>query len=453
MLNADRVNCDRLERVVKDMNIALKPKTGLPWLDGSPPKRFPLIEFGLLSLVGLFVFSDILIASRLYVFLFGVASATYLMATALAVIMIFVGILILRGQALVVLAFLALTAYILSSIYLFSTRIAEPFKINSLAQFYGILSFPITYEIARRKLFGKMISIIFLFLVVYIATYVILAALLRVGIIETLATEGIYTSLYDVERDERLYLASGQASFVMFFAAAYLKAGAKPGIFTLILLLVLAATLLSMSRVFIVISFLILGSYLLTSRTTYARLIAASIYSAIAIYLCYGVFDPQFNPFFFSRHDTSTLYRQREFEVMANFIGQFTFFGFGLESSGESLARVVGFMLYPSDVGIVGVWFNYGLAGVLILSIIPVAICCSLRPSPITIGIDKPEWTALILLGAAIALYASISMNMIVGADSSIFAMIFGLTLFNTSSARRDAQAMGHLLKEKTLTK
>lgn len=399
-----------------------------------------LSDVAVLGLLAAFVFCDILIASRFYVFTFGPQSFPLLMGAAMAIVFVFAGLLVLRGQWLVVSIFTLAISFFVFSIYLFSERTGARMNPNTLAQLYGVMSFVIWYEIARRQLFAKALGLLLAALSLYVSAYVVLSVLLYTGIIPTLSTEGIYTSLYDDLRGERLFPATGQMAFLLFFMLAAARNRTAPRLMTVsVILLVLAAIGLSQSRVFIVVVFLITLSYFFFRDHRRVGLVSFLVFLSVFVYFTYGVIDTTFDPFFFSQTDESTLYRRREYAIMAQLIGRFPILGMGLEESIESLARFVGFVLYPSDIGVIGIWFSFGLIGLVFLSLLPVMICCFQRPFRNVAGMDDARRQALALVGSAIGLYACISTNMLIGADSTIFAMIFGLTVLDLH--RRPAEA------------
>jgi hypothetical protein len=148
----------------------------------------------------------------------------------------------------------------------------------------------------------------------------------------------------------------------------------------------------------------------------------------IAAYLTYGVFDPGFNPYWFGTTDESTLYRAYQFDIVAEYVRNAPIFGIGIPDATEGLTHFLGKIVYPGDLFIVGIWFQCGIVGVVLLGIAPAYISCiqDVRRSSLFIG--EVNARTLSLTGCVIGLIGG--EDLWVG-SALLFSLIFANMLYN----------------------
>ena len=399
----------------------------------SQPKSISFYVIFGLTLV--FILCDVVIQSRMYVFAFGTESRALFFSAALIVVCVFVFINFIDGDHLPILVFLALTIYLLLQHFAFSLRTGIEFNLNVLAQCYGFLSFSIFYALSRRGMLRASLNLVFFVASVYLVVYCVVASLYYLGVIGDLTSADVYTVLADRERGNRLFLANGHATFVLMFSIVYLVERRTVGVL-LTLCLAVAAITLSISRVLIATDVLVVLLFLAVRRPVMISSVAFGIYAALAIYLCWGiVFD--FNPFEFSSTDSSTLYRRGEFTIMAEYIRQNPLFGIGLYDNVEGLAYLTGrSLLFPSDIGIVGTCFMFGVTGAVMFGILPAVICCFQRVRDHDSILPRAERTALLMVGAAVGIYSATAMTIFNGADSTCFGILLATWLRSLQTAQ-----------------
>ena len=212
----------------------------------------------------------------------------------------------------------------------------------------------------------------------------------------------------------------------------------------LTLCLAAAAIALSISRVLIVTDAVVVLLFFAVRRPTMNSSAAFGVYVALAIYLCWGIVFSDFNPFDFSSTDSSTLYRRGEFTIMAEYIRQNPLFGIGLYDNVEGLAYLTGrALLFPSDIGIVGTCFMFGVTGAIFFGIFPAIICCFQRVRGHSQTLPRVERTALLLVGASVGIYSATAMTMFNGPDSTCFGILLATWLRDLQATRFPADRTG----------
>lgn len=172
--------------------------------------------------------------------------------------------------------------------------------------------------------------------------------------------------------------------------------------------------------------------YLIGLRIRLVQYVSFAICLAGTAYLIAGIFLPDFNPYSFSDTDTSTLARYREFEIMAQYIRDYTLFGIGIPDAIDGLTHYLGQEVYPNDINVIGVWFEFGLVGVLMLGALFYACCVqNVDRSTAALGLTKAHTLALV--GCVIALNG-VSSDMF-GAVSPLWSLILANTIYNARFA------------------
>ena len=176
--------------------------------------------------------------------------------------------------------------------------------------------------------------------------------------------------------------------------------------------------------------------YLSTRRMKLVQRVSFIGNLLIAAYLMYGIFDPGFNPYWFGTTDDLTLARAYEFDVVAEYVRNAPVFGIGLPDATEGLTHFLGKVIFPSDLSIVGIWFQFGIVGVVLLGIAPVYISCiqDVRLSSPLIG--EVDARTLSLAGCVIGLIGG--MDLYIG-SALLFSLIFANTLYNAPVSLRQA--------------
>jgi hypothetical protein len=319
---------------------------------------------------------------------------------------------------------LTIFAAIIFLLIIYTVSYAENFNrelnFSTLLQWYGVLSFIAFSYFLREGMLEFVVKVILLYAVIYSGLYLIGAYLLFVGALD--AFLDTHLVLTNPDRVNRLFLAQFIACFGFMYSLMKLKQ--RFSIFYLLTsTITLAAIVVSFSRVFIAVVFLVSAAYIFTSRIKLIGLACFALFVIVSLYLAYGLLDPQFSPFSFGAGDESALQRDLSFSVMRPFIMDHPILGVGLPNNRDDLIHLIGPGGTPADLGLAGIWFLFGLVGVT-LYIYSAFICCRQKFSS-GMADEAPSSDALILTGDCIGLYACISPN-IWGGSGSIF---FGLAI------------------------
>ena len=283
----------------------------------------------LFFLAALLVVCDITVSSRLYVLTFGLDSRSIFLAVALVVVGVFTVIAFLERDFAAVAVAVFILVFFLAYLMLFTAKSGVETNWNALAQTYGMLSFIVFYELAKRRVLARFMRLMLYMLTAYLMAYVIVASLHYGGIIDIPEPPGVFTILHDRERGQRLFMAGAFATFVWTYSLARLNERFNVG-YMFAFLAAAAASALSLSRVYILVNAAVALSYLFTRNVRLVTLASFIAYLAIAGYLLFGVLQPPFNPFDLASSDTTIVYRKHEYDVMATLIRLEPVFGIGL---------------------------------------------------------------------------------------------------------------------------
>jgi hypothetical protein len=314
---------------------------------------------------------------------------------------------------------LVLTASTVSYAQTFSREL----NLSTLLQWYGVLSFIAFSYFVREGMFESVLRTLFIYCAIYSLLYLLGAYLLSQGTLD--AFLDTHLVLPDSERMNRLFLAQFVACFA--FMSSMIRIKKQFSIrYLFIAAITLGAIVLSLSRVFIAVVLLVSVAYIIGFRAKLIGFASFALFFAISIYLIYGIVDPHFDPFEFSATDQSALQRDLSFSVMRPFIFKYPILGVGLPNNRDDLSHLLGPDRSPSDLGVVGIWFVFGLIGVF-LYIYSAFICCSQKLSNMKLEAGSAD--ALMLTGNCLGLYACISPNIWVGSGSIFFGIAIAARL------------------------
>jgi hypothetical protein len=184
--------------------------------------------------------------------------------------------------------------------------------------------------------------------------------------------------LSDVERGARLYLYAGLACFTYFYWLVQYRT--KATAWNLFFLgLAASASVLSLSRVYLLLLFCLTVLFICQPKPATVTITARLLFFAGSAFVLSGMVYTSLNPFEFFAGDSSGSYRAMEYDVVRNRIQMDPLSGFGLSPVMELSKPFLGpFQIYASDLGSLGVWFDFGAIG-LILYFLVLWVCS--RPS------------------------------------------------------------------------
>ncbi len=382
----------------------------------------------LLSAMSILLVVDISVISYFTIIFFGDTAVGPCLMVCFCVILLFAGIALFERDIFILTVFAAIIAFFLFYYLYFIFGANRPLNFNALGSYYSVLAVVVFYVLAKRNLLPAAMKILFYVYTAYLMAYPIIVFLYAVGAID-IESKKTFVVLVDQERGARLFLYEGAAAYVAMYSMSKLQEKFRSS-YLVVFGLASFAAYLSMSRVFILCSVFVLALYAATRRLKLVQRVCFLAYLLVALYLVIGIFDPSFNPYSFSDTDTSTLARRNEYEILVPYIRNFPFLGIGLPDATPGLTQYLGAVAYPSDVGIIGVWFMYGLVGVLVIGVLIVYISCiqNLDRSSSVLGAANAR--TLSLTGCIIGLY-EITSHDLYGRSALIFSLIFANTLYN----------------------
>lgn len=391
----------------------------------------------------IFIISQVLIQST-FANLGG--SALYPMLFASTLICIGVGIVlaVIEGQIICILSVVTIATLLILQAYIFSAISGFPVSLNMLASFSNMLAFVIfcNSRINIRAVFVTTFWIAIIYSMVYVLFYDRFVAAAFDADQQRWANEAIASSVAPVVRvlvddgvrGARVFLAAGFTTFALFYALVQLKTQ-RSLLWIFPLALVVWAVVLSMSRANMVVLLLTSGVYLLSVYGRRTRVLLASAFVVMALTMIVGVFI-DWNPLAATSSDPSGAARARAYGFVVQHIRSHPITGIGVAPSTTAEERFLGEAgVFPSDLGVLGVWYVFGLYGLLLYCIQTVVTMSGIRRPP---DMDERDHTILMLAASAIGLPAWFSPDTWGGSGGVVMAIAFGLFLRRLSPETRD---------------
>lgn len=381
----------------------------------------------LLAAMSILLIFDTVINSTLELLFIGDTALGPCLAVCFAVILFFAAIAFLQRDMFVLALFAALIAFFLSYYLYFVIGANRPLSFNALGAYYGSLTVVVFFVLARRSLLPATMKIIFYVYIVYLLIYVVIGY--DPTVLPPINSQKFVVVLTDPGRGPRLFLHSAAAVYVAMYSIAQLQEKFR---FQYILTFALAgfALYLSQSRGIIICSTAVAVLYIMTRRMNIVQYFSFVAYLLVAAYVVYGVFDPTFNPYTFSSSDTSVTGRSYAYEAIVPYIREYPFFGVGLPDASAGLFYYIGLPVFPEDLGIVGIWFNFGLVGLSLLGIISIYLCCFQNMERSSAALGRANARALALAGCVIGLYAVMANTLFTG-SALLFSLIVANEIFH----------------------
>jgi hypothetical protein len=385
------------------------------------------VDASLLLLALALVLSDTMTRSYFSIIFFGDSAFGAFLMINFGVILFFAGVAALRGDLFILTIFAAIATFFLCYYLYFIVSADRPLDFNSLGGYYGTLAVIVFYELARQKLLPLTMRLIFLVYAAYLVIYAILVMAGLLGLDISFASQKVTVDISDPDRENRIFMFAAAATYVAAYSVSKLKQRIQLG-YILTLALAGFTAYLSLMRTFILYSLLVVVLYLWTGRMKLVQRLSFLGSVLIAAYLTYGIVDPGFNPYRFSVTDVTTLARAYQFDVVADYVRKAPIFGIGLPDATDGLTYFLGKEIFPSDLGIVGIWFQFGIAGVVLLGIVPIYISCVQDVNRSNSLLGEVDTLTLSLTGCIIGLVGGAELYI----DSALlFSLIFANTLYN----------------------
>ena len=365
-----------------------------------------------------FLVCDVLVQSHITVLL-GDAWKTGALAVELALIILSIGIVGVRlstGRVLPALVTVGLLGLIFLQMFVFVYNSNADFMFTGCGQYLSLCA---TALFTQRRNDMQGILRFFAFLCMgYLLLYIELWSWGNEAI-------KLQLRLNDIERGERLFLASMYGIFVLNCGLRAKAAFSLPVRLFFIAVSIVAITM-SQSRFpqFIMLLSIAGNGFRVTTRPF--TIAFMTMFVVISTVLLFGLFDPYFNPYAPMSYDSSAYSRVLQFEKARTLVWEYPFFGVGLVPNPAELSILSSMEdFYSTDLGITGLWVAFGLYGIVILTIIAFTIG---REALFHKERDTIEFAVLLTAVAAIGYSVLVPLFY---ASSQIFVAISLALIFN----------------------
>jgi hypothetical protein len=395
----------------------------------APARGMTFYNALLLGAMSVLMVFDTATRSRLDVLFFGDTALGQSLTVCFCVIIFFAGIAYLQRDIFILALFAAIIVLLLTYYLYFILGADRPLNFNALGSWYGLLTVIVFYVLAKRDLLPVAMKILFGIYSAYLLLYLALVVSNDLGSFSAIPSQKFMFVLIDEARGPRLFQHAAAAAYVAIYSIAHLQEKFRLR-YIATLGLASYALYLSLSRGFIICVGSLLILYIITRRLTFVQYFSFISYLLLSVYLSIGVFEPSFNPYSITTSDESTIARNYEYQVVVPYIQTYPIFGIGLPDAEEGLTHYLGMVVYPDDLGIIGIWFIFGLFGVILFGIIAVYLCCmqNLKRSSAILGLANAR--TLSLTGCVIGLYAVVSNNLLTG-SALVFSLILATALYS----------------------
>lgn len=305
--------------------------------------------------------ADLLFASRLFR-VTGVASLQSLLLGACAATIVFYCVYTAaRGRIILPILAAAYVALVMNQLTVFAEKLWLPVNPNAFFQFIWILCFVPFAGICLAGGRNYLLKCLVGYGTFYCAFFAAASVLQMAGALPGQVLAAIVSS--DAERGARIFLYSGLAGFSFFYWLVQIRTELTYR--SLIFFSICAsASILSLSRVYIFSIFCLALAFVLKPKPSTISLIARSILILGTLFVMSGMVVQTFNPYELFSHDTSGAYRAMEYVIVRERIMADFLWGFGISPDIELTKPFLGkFQIFASDLGPLGVWFDFGLAG------------------------------------------------------------------------------------------
>lgn len=394
-----------------------------------PHAKEPLgeLEFALHRvLTHVILATDLLYSSRLHRFFGSPAVQTILLGLCAATILFYCIYTTTRGRFLIPILAAGYVVLVFHQLSVFAGKLWLPVNPNAFFQFIWLLSFVPFAGICLSGGRRYLLTCLAYYGTAYCAIFSVLALMQFAGMLPSMAIEGLL--LKDVERGVRLYFYIGVGSFTYFYWLVQCRTKITP--WNLIFLgIAIAASVLSLSRVYLLIVLGVTALFIWQPKPAAITIAARVLLFGGSIFVLSGMIDPLINPFDLFSGDSSGSYRAMEYDIVRERIEMDPLRGFGLSPLMELTRPFLGpNAIYGADLGSLGVWFDFGLVGLVLYFI--VLWVCSRPPRSLSVEHGWP----LFLTGAMMTAYGCISPMATADGGATITGLIIGIGLTSSAS-------------------
>ncbi|MDB5894516.1 MAG: hypothetical protein JWQ88_2047 [Rhodoferax sp.] len=369
--------------------------------------------------VHVFLACDIAFNSRLYRVVDHPMLQPALLGISAALILLYVLLALGRHQFRVALLGAAIAGLVWHQMDVASSLLRVDIQIGTFFQFIWSMGFVVFYVVARAGGADRLVRI----LVFYASAYAALYALLALANLAGALPGGLPgMTLSDPERGDRLYNYSAATAFAWFAWLSQARRQARPFYWAMLAVCGLAVVL-TLSRVYM--ASVLLMSLLYLSGLGYRSISAICVIGFVlgTTQNMAGLLDESWNPYRAFAGDSSGNYRIMEYAVARDYILDHPVVGFGMAPNPAIAAILLNDENFAAgDLGPTGVWFDWGLAGLLLFL---AGTAVAFRPR---IARCRPHGAALFLTGCLLGLNGCVAPLIFTG-GATLFSVLLALRL------------------------
>jgi hypothetical protein len=371
-------------------------------------------------LIHVLIICDVLFASRIYQAI-GLFLQPVLLGTCAAIIIFYCFYTAIRGYIHIPLMAIGYVALVMNQLAVFADKLWLPVNTNAFFQYIWLMSFvPFAgFCLAGGRTY--LLKCVIGYGTGYCCFYALASIMQMAGVLPAKILGALVSDL-DF-RGARIFLYSGLAGLIYFYWLVQIRTRmTRTSLFFFTICSL--ASLLSLSRVYLLLIVCLSLAFIISPRPALMRTMAATVLCFGTAFVLSGMFIPSFNPFDLFASDASGAYRALEYEVMRDRIFSDPLWGFGMSPTSDASKPFLGsYMIFPGDVGSVGVWFEYGFIGLILYIVI--LWRCSIPQQSLAVKFGWP----LFLTGTMLTAYGWMAPLAISPGGATITGLIFGLGL------------------------
>lgn len=387
------------------------------------------LEFALHRvLIHVLLVGDLLFASRIYRVV-GMFMQPLILGSCAAIIIFYCIYTAIRGHILIPLLAVGYVALVMNQLTVFADKLWLPVNTNAFFQYIWVMSFVPFAGICLAGGRTYLLKCVVGYGTGYCCFYALASIMQMVG---ALPGKLLAELVSDLDfRGARIFLYSGLAAITYFYWLVQIRSRVTWTTLSFFLICALAS-LLSLSRVYLLVIFCLSVVFIVSPKPALLRLSAATVLGVGTAFVLSGIVIPSFNPFDLFASDVSGAYRALEYEVMRDRIFADPLWGFGMAPTADASKPFLGpYLIFPGDVGSVGVWFEFGFIGLVLYLIILWRCSTPQRSLPMKYG-----WP-LFLTGTMLTAYGWMTPLAIAPGGATMTGLIFGIGLTAHVQQRR----------------
>lgn len=273
--------------------------------------------------------------------------------------------------------FTAISLFFIWQIIQFSRVSGFAPNYTSFVHLYGPLSFIIAWYFVGTPKIEKILEFLFFICLAYMFVYCILVMVsMFTDIRAFISLDASYLLLRsDPVRGLRVSFAALPATYALFYSVMSLARKKRPLDLAMMLVVVLAIVF-AVPRVTAAVLILILAFRAISGSRRILAWVCAGIFFAMTAFLFTGFLDPAWNPYEAVNFDQTASVRANSFNLVRVFLVNHPFWGVGYEGKAQNIYDLTNASWFNmGDLGPVGIYFGFGIIGVLLFSISVVIAC------------------------------------------------------------------------------